>query len=139
MQFVLPTCAPADISGTLRWSTATGSPYIEIPGTQTGIGTGAANTAAILATDANAPAAKACNEYTSPNNTTDWFLPSKDELNELYQNRAAIGIPNSGFYWSSSEYSIDSDYAWRHAFNNGNQNGVLKGNDSSSVRAVRAF
>ena len=40
---------------------------------------------------------------------TDWYLPSKDELNKLYLNKVVIGgfaggFPD-GFYWSSSEDS----------------------------------
>jgi hypothetical protein len=36
----------------------------------------------------------------------DWFLPSKDELNLLYQNREAVGgFADTGYpsYWSSTQ------------------------------------
>ncbi|MDA9316815.1 DUF1566 domain-containing protein, partial [Polaribacter sp.] len=48
----------------------------------------------------------------------DWFLPSKDELNEIYQNKATINTAaasnggsdlTSSYYWSSKE--LDSVYA----------------------------
>jgi hypothetical protein len=38
------------------------------------------------------------------NSKTDWFLPSKDELAELWANKSAFGM-NASRYWSSSEAS----------------------------------
>jgi len=38
------------------------------------------------------------------NSKTDWFLPSKDELAELWANKSAFGM-NAMKYWSSSESS----------------------------------
>jgi hypothetical protein len=71
--------------------------------TGTAIGTGKANTAAILEVDPDAPAAKRCAEY-SLNGYSDWFLPSKDELNELYRNRTHVlsGDWPQNVLWSSS-------------------------------------
>jgi TolB-like protein len=69
---------------------------------------------------------------------SDWHLPTKDELNLIYQNLRAQNIGNLGdtWHWSSSEY--DSSYAWVQPFSNGRQfsNGKAY---TSSVRAVRAF
>jgi hypothetical protein len=108
--------APADIPGDIAWAS---SPYIStsiIGGTSVDIGSGWENTAAILATDPDAPAAKACADY--GNSTDEWFLPSLDELNKMHDNRVAIGgfstSNNLITYWSSSEESaID---AWRRTF-----------------------
>lgn len=67
---------------------------------------------------------------------SDWYLPSKDELNKLYLNKVAIGGFENSYYWSSSE--IDSYGAWRQLFTNGGQANFLK-NYPYYVRAVRAF
>ena len=64
-----------------------------------------------------------------------WRLPTKEELNILYENKDKIG-GFAGFYWSSSEY--DNANAWFQNFYDGNQNFPAKGN-YFYVRAVRAF
>ena len=69
---------------------------------------------------------------------SDWYMPSIDELNQLYINRVAIGGFAGIFYWSSSEY----DYltAWFQDFGNGGQFLYSKINYSNvGVRAVRSF
>ena len=69
--------------------------------------------------------------------SVDWFLPSKDELNEMYINlhqQGLGGFANYG-YWSSTE--VDSEFAWVQNFISGYQYGVSK--DYDYVRAVRAF
>ena len=123
--------APADQSDSAVWGCA---------GTITGadgiaVGTGAQNTADILAGCATLGiAARVANDYTL-NGFTDWFLPSKDELNLLYQQQVDEGV-TEGFYWSSSESTSNS--AWYHFFGNGLQTTTNKGN-GNRVRAVRAF
>jgi hypothetical protein len=105
--------------------------------TGTGIGAGRKNTALILAVDTEAPAAKACNEY-SNGGYTDWFLPSRDELNVLYTNRTTMGnmwITNR-YYWSSSQGNYVD--AWLQDFSYGGQGEEQKFN-YGYVRAVRAF
>tara|TARA_R110000824_G_scaffold168348_1_gene345333 strand:- start:156 stop:641 length:486 start_codon:yes stop_codon:yes gene_type:complete len=65
-----------------------------------------------------------------------WRLPTKDELNLLFENREKIGgFANFG-YWSSTEYG--NGYAWGQGFGSGNQGGNNKGN-GAYVRSVRAF
>ena len=69
---------------------------------------------------------------------TDWYLPSKDELNELFLKKDTVGGFSSGSYWSSSEYG--ASLAWDQEFANGNQYYPFKGNSSQVyVRSVRAF
>jgi hypothetical protein len=65
-----------------------------------------------------------------------WRLPTKDELNILYNNKDKIGgFANYG-YWSSSEFV--NDLAWSQNFANGNQIGTNKVN-VSGVRAIRTI
>lgn len=49
-----------------------------------------------------------------------WFVPSKDELNLVYENRANLvnlSLTAQPSYWSSSE--ISSERAWIHSFTSG--------------------
>jgi len=71
---------------------------------------------------------------------SDWFLPSKDELNQMFLNLGIHGLGGfaSGYYWSSTE--VDNGSAWRQDFSDGDQSSGNYGNDYNySVRAVRAF
>ncbi|HAU67918.1 MAG TPA: hypothetical protein DCW52_05910, partial [Gammaproteobacteria bacterium] len=63
-----------------------------IAGTSTAIGTGAANTAAIVAgcVSGEVTAAEVANAY-ELNGFADWFLPSKGELNLLYLQKDVVG------------------------------------------------
>ncbi len=68
----------------------------------------------------------------------DWFLPSKDELNLMYNNLYLAGFGGfaAAFYWSSTEGSSSS--ARGQNFNTGGQFSVAR-DLSIRVRAVRAF
>jgi hypothetical protein len=101
----------------------------------TAIGTGQANTTAIVNGCNNAGiAASICNDLVL-NGYDDWFLPSKDELNEMYLQRNHIGSFANN-YWSSSEYNLYS--AWLEAFVDGYQSYNLNVY-TFFVRAIRAF
>jgi hypothetical protein len=69
---------------------------------------------------------------------SDWFLPSKDELNLMYIKLKFSGVGGfaDGTYWSSSESSVNG--AGGQYFVNGSQANYTK-NSSLRVRAVRAF
>ncbi len=119
---------------------STGAPWgcygTLIGGTGTAVGTGQANTTAILNICTFAGiAARICNDLVL-NGYSDWFLPSKDELNQMYLQKTVIGGFANNYYWSSSEYN--ANYAWDQNFYNGLQNGLSK-NGTICVRAVRAF
>jgi hypothetical protein len=112
-------------------------------GTATGIGTGQANTIAIVAQSSTLTiAARICADYTtivSGDTYDDWFLPSKDELNLMYENLRVAGL--GGFdigrdYWSSSEGSAAN--AWLQNFSAGSPQNVAKGN-FCKVRPIRTF
>jgi len=137
--------------------------------TNTAVGDGGANTTAML-TNAPATSFVACT-LSAPNavrayaggGLTDWFLPSKDELNAMCnysRNPTAPAAPSvscfgsapgstqdgtfaagtygfaSDYYWSSSQ--IDAFNAWYQSFANGFQNDVDK-LTTLRVRPVRAF
>ena len=131
--------APTDQSTGAEW----GCSGIAIPGADgTAIGTGSQNTVDIEAGCATAgTAADICANLTL-GGYSDWFLPSKDELHEMYLN---IGQGNAlgnigGFenfdYWSSEEAGLT--VAWVRDFSNGGQGVNVKGS-TYYVRAVRAF
>uniref|UniRef100_UPI004047DDE5 Lcl domain-containing protein n=1 Tax=Algoriphagus sp. TaxID=1872435 RepID=UPI004047DDE5 len=80
-------------------------------------------------------AAQLCNDLVL-GDYSDWYLPSNDELNKLYLNRAAVGNLAGGFYWSSTDASYG--FARVQSFTNGSQSSRNK-NNSVLVRAVRAF
>jgi hypothetical protein len=73
-------------------------------------------------------------DYTN-NSKTDWHLPSKDELAQLYAQKTTVGA-STGRYWSSSEY--DDGTAWYQHFSSGGQGNGFK-NSTFYVRPVRAF
>ena len=127
--------APSDIpSNAYRTFECRGTLY----GTSTALGTGAANTTKLLACPGGA--ARLVDALTD-GGYTDWYLPSKDELNKLYLNRNLVGnfADWNGWYWSSSEWSPWNDtHAWYQEFSDGSQNGDDK-SAQKGVRAIRSF
>ena len=129
--------APTDQSSSAEWGcygTGTGADG-------TAIGTGNQNTIDIEAgCTTSGTAADICANLTL-GGYSDWFLPSKNELNLMWKN---LGYPNNlgGFvgysrYWSSTE--VINNYAWTQInYSNGYQNYFTK-SALLSVRAVRAF
>jgi len=124
------------------WTTASfASTRINNLGTT--IGTGRRNTALIIATNPgyiSFPAADFCKNYTG-GDKTDWFLPSKDELNQLYVNRAAVSFMGTVTYLSSSQFGDTS--VWGQDFSAAteiySQSGYGTLTPSYYVRPVRAF
>lgn len=100
----------------------------------TSIGAGRGNTAYILTRDPYAPAAKACVNYRL-GGKSDWFLPSKDELNEMYKQRSYLYISSGSFWYSTQVYY---NLAGVQNFESGSQGSGGKSKDFN-VRAVRAF
>lgn len=138
--------ATSDQGRLIFWDRLTGS-FPSYQGTNRGatgttIGTGFSNTSNIIASQgiiATNYAAGVARAYTG-GGYTDWYLPSKDELNKLYLNRFAIGgFMSNGLYWSSSEnqnYPYHS--AWLQDFGNGGPLSSFKDFDVN-VRAIRYF
>lgn len=112
-----------------------GCPGVPVGGTSTALGSGQANTTAILAGCTESGAAYVCDTLVS-GVYDDWYLPSRDELEKLYLSKDLIGGFASDRYWSSSE-SNEHD-AWSHDFGNDS----IKENHKYHpyyVRAVRSF
>jgi hypothetical protein len=112
--------------------------YIPTGAYGTVLGTGLANTTAIVeAQGEGLYAAKICDDLVL-NGYDDWYLPSKDELNKLYLNQEAVRIVVSTNYWSSSEVDFDSRHVWYQRLSIGYQ-GILFKLYNLRVRAIRSF
>ena len=108
-----------------------------IGATATAIGTGQSNTSTIQAQCSLSSAGQICGNLTLGGNS-DWFLPSRDELNKMYVNlhQQNLGSFTNDLYWSSSEYA--GYLAFYHNFASGYQGDTYK-DEHYKVRAVRAF
>ena len=120
----------------IAWSNITAT----LVGTGTDLGAGQANTTAIVGqvvggVSCTSGAAYLCDQLVELG-YHDWYLPSKDELNQMYVNRVAIGGVWSAGYWSSSE--VNATIAWGRNFDSGNQGNYEK-RITARVRAVRSF
>ena len=134
--------APVGAEVQRSWATGANQNAAVAGADGTAIGTGEQNTADIVAQSGNEAATSAavyCSELVS-GEQSDWFLPSQDELNQMYTNlynaSPQLGGFSTGSYWSSSEVAANG--AWKQKFLNGNQAG---GYEFSTfyVRPVRAF
>ena len=127
--------AAADQSTNAPW----GCQGTDISGTLSAVGTGSANTALIVAGCATSGiSARICDELTL-NGYSDWFLPSLDELAQMYTKLAADGSGNfaNQSYWSSTQSSATQAYTID--FNNGNTNAHQKSQTNRHTRAMRRF
>ena len=127
--------ATSNQSTGIRWYNGS---FTTTGATGTAIGTGLANTNAIIASQGATAASYAAGlaRAYAREGYTDWYLPSKDELNKLYLNRIAIGGFTNNDYWSSTE--IDSIQASGRWFGGGSDEWDAK-DVTSYVRAIRAF
>jgi uncharacterized repeat protein (TIGR02543 family) len=123
--------APSDHSSQVEWcSNITSSLGV----TATGIGSGMSNTTTADST-CTSGAIQVAADYAN-NSKTDWHLPSKDELAQLYIQSPGFGGFSTDWYWSSSEF--DARTAWIQNFYDGSQLNNYKVT-SYHVRPVRAF
>jgi hypothetical protein len=111
--------------------------YNSVGATGITIGTGQMNTNTIVTAYGIADyAGYNCDNY-SNDGYSDWYLPSIDEMKELYKARDEIGNFNdSGAYWSSTEW--DASSAWEIDFNYGQLSSAFKTSERR-VRPVRSF
>jgi hypothetical protein len=109
-----------------------------ICGTSAAIGSGDNNTEIIInACLEPVIAATAADEY-EYSGYTDWFLPSRGDMNEMFDNLFLNGWGNfaSASYWTSTE-DLAND-AWMKSFPSGFEISNLKA-DTRRVRAIRKF
>ena len=107
--------------------------------TSTGINTGDSNTVNIVAGCVTVGiAAQICDSLVL-SGKTDWYLPSKDELYQMYLNKTVIGAFATGvydYYWSSSQETTSTAYVLTF---NGTSFGSSKSPVDGRVRAIRKF
>jgi Protein of unknown function (DUF1566) len=147
--------ARADQSAVIQWYNG----IHKVTGTTgDGIGAGAMNTALIVAAQiSDNPtgnfAAKVATDYSVQEDGVsactvsgapateicygDWYLPSKAELNLLFQQKSVVGGFADDYYWSSTEVGSNNS-AWFQVFADGSQHSINK-DEPFRVRAVRAF
>jgi surface protein len=144
--------ATEDQSSGIQWSAAP----IVTGATGTAIGTGLTNTNAIIAAQGSGSYAASIARDYNGGGYTDWFLPSKDELNQLWLNQfdayislntifsnypGLVYLTQGHAYWSSTEfdyYDAWFQFFYQTQFEDGLQDNVGKFN-TTYVRAVRAF
>ena len=124
----------ADNSSSAQWSQTTNT---TVPNPKaTSMNNGRSNTLSAYTQNTSATSAiQICYEL-NQGGYQDWYLPAKDELDCLYQNRTAINGFVSGNYWSSTE--VNATDAWFQYFLDGSQANSNKSNPIR-VRCVRAF
>ncbi len=126
------------------WSSRDGDPNLawcqnvtdSIPGTSaTGLGAGAANTTAMLSV-CTSGAANAARGYHG-GGLADWYLPSRDELRQLFLRKTMVGGFIFHGYWSSSE--SDPMFAWIQDFYSDYKPDPSDKSFANYVRPIRAF
>lgn len=119
-----------EVVSTQQWKTASTT----TTGT-TSLVNGAANTLAMLSAGSH-PAATSCDSYAG-GGFTDWYLPSKDEFNLVWTNRAALTAitMQAALYWTSSESGAAT--AWSQVPTTGSQFGAQSKTASYKVRPAR--
>jgi len=137
--------APASSETIARW----GLQGISCPGTNTSIGSGRANTSSIInllnSNRERGCVAQICAGLTI-NGFNDWFLPSRDELNLMYQNldqRGYGGFKEDWYMSSSVDARNSSGSIWDQHFGHGRQGNGTNPNANRTneclFRAIRAF
>ena len=138
-------CAVEDQSAAINWILGGDTQITENGNTLTAIGTGQTNTNAMMnQAGYTGGAAQVAEDYSVTDNGVtynDWFLPSLEELTEMYSQKnsieAAAGVTPFGTdYWSSSEHN--SSKAKSVDMSSGNDSNTNK-SSQYRVRAIRTF
>ncbi len=140
----------AATTGDSPWSSTASAQWYSIrtadcSGTSSEIGTGYKNSIRIAEFCNSAyptGAANLARAYRGPSNLTDWYLPSFNELKELFNARYNVpglrlqGGGNNSVYWSSTQKS--SDQAWVKVLADGAEGGNFK-DFGNPIHAIRSF
>lgn len=107
--------------------------------TYTTMFSGSLNTTNILAACAETPIGATYCDSLDSNGFTDWYLPSKDELAQIYTNKIYVPgiISSSGAYYMSSTQGNSSTSYWTQDFNNGATYDYRTKTANAYVRPVR--
>jgi hypothetical protein len=119
---------------------------VNVTGTNLNLGFGAANTALIVSgCTTTGIAAQLCDSYTG-GGYSDWYLPSRYELEKMALNRAAVSagavaaggssVISTSRYWSSTQFNVG--LAWDAPMNTSGAGNYEK-NLSRYVRAFRSY
>jgi hypothetical protein len=134
-------CTPSDQSSYAPWWNGS---YISVS-TGTAVGTGAANTATIIAAQGVGIYAAYLCANLSQGGYHDWFLPSTGEFSLLYTNlikKGLGGLTSNSYYWCSSQYSSTAAYVDYYNISSSTYSLTNTNSDKSTsymVRAIRAF
>ncbi len=126
--------AATEDQGTATWYNGT---FVTTGATSSALGTGSKNTRKIIKVQGRSGeyAANLCRKYRG-GGYDDWFLPSRNEIKELYKQKTTVGGFASDKYWSSTEFNTNK--AFVEYFDVGKPNQILK-DAVSYVRAIRSF
>jgi hypothetical protein len=143
---LIVSSANLNVGNTTTWGCAA-----DVPSTSTAFGTGAANTAKIIAANCSTAvtAAKLCNDYTvTVNGVTysDWYLPSSGDVQKIYPfaGQIAVGFPGYDVLATSTQVPTNNAEYYVVYFCCG-YGGVTSPNNKAAiniyagVRAVRTF
>ena len=133
--------APSDYPDPVSWSN--GNDTVRTTASATAVGTGKANTAALVQQlGVGNYAAYVCDQLVL-NGYDDWFLPSQEELYMLCGRRGKIGGFQPEWYWGSTDLlgQPRAPYAINAHFGTGSTkfNGAMNKGEKNRVRPVRSF
>lgn len=131
-----PTCSGSTDAVMKSWANSTGTSASAVTTASASFTYGGTQSASLAALYTDTDAAKFCESMIYAG-YSDWYLPSVQELNLLYQNSATIG----GFwygnnYWSSTETGPSNSWVIHASFGGVN---FLAKTSLAAVRCVRRF
>ena len=124
-----------------------------VPGTSSPfLGSGETNTQNFISFYSNGNHAAHLCVNSNRGGYSDWFLPSKEELEEIFSNKSlidSVSLLNGGYlfddfaalypYWSSTQTSSTSDYRYAYAVYSGDFSLLRSKIIEYKVRATRSF